>query len=60
MAEAKLKKPKKLLIPEIKRRLIGTAQTTDDLLERLKAEQKKRKKQKSLAKGLGKPITAAK
>lgn len=60
MAEAKLKKPKKLLIPEIKRRLIGTAQTTDDLLERLKAEQKKRKKQKSLAKGLHLPITAAK
>ena len=43
MAKAKLKKPKKLIIPPPVVRPVGLAKTTKDLLARLEAEQKKRK-----------------
>jgi hypothetical protein len=41
-----LKKPKKLVIPPTKVRPFTRARTTDELLARLKAEQKKRRQRK--------------
>lgn len=46
---ATLKKPKQFKVPPQLRSRIGRATTTKNLLERLKAEQKKRKKKNKKA-----------